>query len=120
MAREFLLGLIGTIEGERDPHNLDLIFSFMEKVIKHFDLEDMSEDIFETLSCYFPVDFRPSFASQKDKDSTLVTRDSLAAKLCDCLIASSDFIEGTVELALEKLDSELVLAKTDSLKLLVS
>lgn len=90
----------------------------MQKVVKHYDLQDLSEDIFDTLSCYFPVDFRSSFAGTEDRDS--VTRDDLATKLGHCLVASPEFIDSTVHLALEKLGSDLTLAKTDSLALLVS
>lgn len=120
MGQEFLLGLIGTVEGERDPHNLYLIFTFMQKIIKHYNLLDVSEEIFDTLSCYFPVDFRSPFSPSGGGDNQTVSRDELAMKLCQCLVASSEFIDSTVQLALEKLGSDLTLAKTDSLTLLVS
>lgn len=119
MSNDFLSGLIGTIEGERDPHNLDLIFTFMENVVTQFHLGALSEDIFDTLSCYFPVDYRPSLYSNTNKEKKALTRDSLAAKLCQCMVGTSEFVEQVVQLATEKLSSELIVSKMDSLTLLV-
>ena len=49
-----------------------------------------------------------------------ITRDDLAAALLPCLIASPDFTEFCIPLLLEKLDSQLRVAKLDSLRMLVS
>jgi hypothetical protein len=49
-----------------------------------------------------------------------ITRDDLAAALLPCLIASPDFTEFCIPLLLEKLDSQLRVAKLDSLHVLVS
>jgi hypothetical protein len=49
-----------------------------------------------------------------------VTREDLAGALLPCLIASPDFTEFCIPLLLEKLDSQLRVAKLDSLHVLVS
>jgi hypothetical protein len=48
-----------------------------------------------------------------------VARDDLAAALLQCLTATPAFAEFCITLLLEKLDSQLRIAKLDSLRLLV-
>lgn len=114
MGGDFMYGLINSIDGERDPRNLDFIFTFMPDLIKHFSLLHLAEEMFEIFACYFPIDFTPS-----REDPSNISRDELAAKLSDCLVASPEFIEWLVPLALDKLESDLIEAKLDSLELLV-
>ncbi|XP_030373580.1 MMS19 nucleotide excision repair protein homolog [Scaptodrosophila lebanonensis] len=113
MAGDFLYGLINSIDGERDPRNLDIIFSFMPDFIANYPLLHLAEEMFEIFSCYFPIDFNPS-----KQDPTAITRDDLAGKLTNCLVATPVFAEWTVVLAVEKLESDLVVAKLDSIELL--
>lgn len=113
MGGDFMYGLINSIDGERDPRNLDFVFTFMPDLIKKFSLLHLAEEMFEIFSCYFPIDFTPS-----REDPSNISRDELSAKLADCLVASPEFIEFVVPLALEKLESDLVEAKLDSLDLL--
>ncbi|EDW15873.1 MMS19 nucleotide excision repair protein [Drosophila mojavensis] len=113
MSGDFLFGLINSIDGERDPRNLDIIFSFMPEFISQYPLLHLAEEMFEIFACYFPIDFNPS-----KEDPEAITRDALAEKLTHCLVASEQFAEWTVSLAVEKLDSELVVAKLDSIELL--
>jgi len=114
MAEEFLNNLISSIDGERDPRNLFFIFTFMPNFISNFPLHHLSEEMFEIFGCYFPIDFTPS-----KSDPDLITRDGLAEKLTQCLVASPEFVEHTIPLAVEKLESDLPVAKLDSLELLV-
>ncbi|XP_030562176.1 MMS19 nucleotide excision repair protein homolog [Drosophila novamexicana] len=113
MSGDFLYGLINSIDGERDPRNLDIIFSFMPEFISQYPLLHLAEEMFEIFACYFPIDFHPS-----KQDPEAITRDALAEKLTNCLVASEQFAEWTVSLAVEKLDSELLVAKLDSIELL--
>ncbi|KAH8359568.1 hypothetical protein KR093_007410 [Drosophila rubida] len=115
MSGDFLYGLINSIDGERDPRNLDIIFSFMPEFIAQYPLLHLAEEMFEIFACYFPIDFNPS-----KQDPEAITRDALAEKLTNCLVASEQFAEWTVALAVEKLDSELLVAKLDSIELLFS
>lgn len=48
------------------------------------------------------------------------TREDLSDSLCPCLCAIPEFGEHCLSLAIEKLESTLLIAKIDSLKLLVS
>ncbi|XP_073846096.1 MMS19 nucleotide excision repair protein [Musca autumnalis] len=113
MSGDFIYGIINSLDGERDPRNLDFIFTFMPEFIQTYPLLHLSEEMFEVFACYFPIDFNPT---KNDPDT--ITRDNLARKLTQCLVASPEFVEWTVALALEKLESDLVVAKCDSLELL--
>lgn len=114
MAGDFVYGLINSIDGERDPRNLDIIFSFMPEFMATYELLHLAEEMFEIFACYFPIDFNPT---KQDPDA--ITREALAAKLTNCLVANNDFAEWTVVLAVEKLESELLVAKLDSIELIV-
>lgn len=115
MGDEFLCGVINSIEGERDPRNLQLVFSIIPNILKNFRLGSLKEEMFDVLACYFPIDFNPNAT-----DLNLISREELAEKLSDCLCTTEEFIELCIELLLEKLNSDLSSAKIDSLKLLVS
>lgn len=59
MGPDLVYGIIGSIDGERDPKNLMLLFGIMSQFIKEFPLGHLTEEMFEVLACYFPVDFTP-------------------------------------------------------------
>lgn len=115
LGADFIYGVIQQIDGERDPRNLLFLFEFMPKFIASYPLKHFTEEMFEVFSCYFPIDFHPS-----PNDPKPITRDALAAKLELCLTAHKDFAQFCYVLALEKLDTDLTVAKLDSLDLLVS
>uniref|UniRef100_W8BDA6 MMS19 nucleotide excision repair protein n=2 Tax=Ceratitis capitata TaxID=7213 RepID=W8BDA6_CERCA len=110
---DFMFGVINSIDGERDPRNLDFVFSFMPDLLNRFPLFHLGEEMFEIFACYFPIDFTPS----RD-DPSYISRDELAHKLSNCLVAAPDFLEFVVPLALEKLQSDLIVAKLDAIELL--
>lgn len=114
MGADFIYGVIQACEGERDPRNLVFLFEFLPRFIATYSLRHLTEEMFEVFSCYFPIDFHPS-----PNDPQAITRDSLAEKLSNGLCASKDFADCCFTLALEKLDSDLKVAKLDSLKLLI-
>lgn len=114
MGTDFMYGVIQAIDGERDPRNLLFLFEFMPRFISTYPLRHFNEEMFEVFSCYFPIDFHPS-----PNDPKAITRDLLAEKLKSCLCASKDFAQFCYPLALEKLESDLTVAKLDSLSLLV-
>lgn len=74
-SEEFVLGYIQMLDGERDPRNLLLAFcsvllivrnlhfgrsSFSNSESNHVTLSDsLVEDLFDVISCYFPIDFSP-------------------------------------------------------------
>lgn len=112
---DFVYGVITSMDGERDPRNLMFLFTFLPNFIKHIPLGHLVEEMFEVISCYYPIDFHPS-----PDDPAAVSRQDLATILAPCLCATPEFAEHCLVLLLEKLDSSLRLAKIDSLKLLVS
>lgn len=57
MGPDLVYGIIDSIAGERDPNNLMLLFNILPQFIKEFPLGHLVEEMFEVVSCYFPVDF---------------------------------------------------------------
>lgn len=106
--------IMTAVEGERDPRNLVFLFSMLPSIIKSLSLGHLTEDFFEIMACYFPVDFNPS-AEQRSQ----ITREQLATGLACVLTAIPSFADFVLPLALEKLDSPIRLAKMDSLHLLI-
>lgn len=103
------------MDGERDPRNLLFLFDFLPTFMKSVPVGHLVDEMFDVISCYYPIDFHPS-----PDDPAAVTRDDLAKALTPCLCAIPEFGEQCLVLLIEKLDSSLRLAKLDSLKLLVS
>ncbi|KFB35156.1 AGAP003548-PA-like protein [Anopheles sinensis] len=110
---DFIYGVIGAMEGERDPRNLLYLFEQMPTFIRAYPMHHLAEEMFETFACYFPIDFHPN-----PNDPVPITRDTLAEKLADCLCATAEMAVFAVPLLVEKLDSSLKVAKLDSLALL--
>ncbi|KAK3923660.1 MMS19 nucleotide excision repair protein-like protein [Frankliniella fusca] len=105
--------IMTAVEGERDPRNLKFLFSMLPSIIKSLSLGHLTEDFFEIVACYFPVDFNPS-----PEQRSQINREQLATGLANVLTATPNFAEFAFPLALEKLDSPIRLAKMDSLHLL--
>lgn len=114
-SEEFVMGYIQMFDGERDPRNLLLIFSSVAIIAQNLRFDAMTEDLFDVISCYFPIDFTPP-----PNDSTAVTREALVRGLRLCLSSSPKFAEMCLPLLLEKLSSDVLAAKLDSLETLVS
>lgn len=51
--------IISAIDGERDPRNLKFLFSMLPAILRGLSLGHLTEDFFEVIACYFPVDFKP-------------------------------------------------------------
>lgn len=115
MGSDFVYGFINAMDGERDPRILAFLFDFLPQFLTTFDLGHLSDEMFEVIACYFPVDFNPNA-----NDSAAITRDLLADKLADCLCSHEAFADDCINLLVEKMDSQLSVAKLDSLHLLVS
>ncbi|XP_026674112.1 MMS19 nucleotide excision repair protein homolog isoform X2 [Ceratina calcarata] len=111
MGPDFIYVVISSIDGEKDPKNLMLLFSILPRFMKEFKLGHLAEDMFEVISCYFPVDYNPSGTEG-------ITRDDLAEKLASCLCAVPEFAEYCMPIILDKLNSSVKVAKLDSLNLL--
>lgn len=59
ISSEFVHGVISSVDGERDPRNLMFIFHMLPEFLHFFPLGQLTEDTFEVIGCYFPVDFNP-------------------------------------------------------------
>uniref|UniRef100_A0A023GGE5 MMS19 nucleotide excision repair protein n=1 Tax=Amblyomma triste TaxID=251400 RepID=A0A023GGE5_AMBTT len=79
-----------------------------------FILGELEESVFDACACYFPVDFNPP-----GEQVGSITREELAEALLTCLTAAPGFGKYCVPLAVEKLESDLAVAKLDSLKVLI-
>ncbi|KAK2586153.1 hypothetical protein KPH14_001420 [Odynerus spinipes] len=110
---DFIYGVISSIDGERDPRNLMLLFNILPHFIREFPLGHLTEEMFDVISCYFPIDFNPV-----GTDGVGITREDLAESLAPCLYAIPEFAEFCIPLISDKLSSSLKIAKLDSLHLL--
>uniref|UniRef100_A0A1I8HRF3 MMS19 nucleotide excision repair protein n=1 Tax=Macrostomum lignano TaxID=282301 RepID=A0A1I8HRF3_9PLAT len=108
---DFVFGFVRTIDAEKDPRNLLIVFELFPLVVAEFDITRFSEDMFEVIACYFPVDFKPSASGS-------VTRDQLVELHSRCLSSTPIFGEFMVPLLLEKLASDLRSARLESFNLL--
>lgn len=113
MGPDFVYGFINAMDGERDPRILLYLYEFLPEFLKTFPLGHLNSETFEVIACYFPIDFHPS-----PSDAAAITRGQLAEKLSDCLCGHETFAEECINLLIEKLDSQLSVAKLDSLYLL--
>ena len=59
MGTNFVLGFIQAMDGEREPGCLLCAFSVFPIVAASIDAKELTEDLFEVVACYFPVDFTP-------------------------------------------------------------
>lgn len=57
MGPDFLYCVISSMDGERDPNNLILLFRILPQFLKSFDLGHLAEETFDVIACYFPIDF---------------------------------------------------------------
>lgn len=113
MGINFVYGVMSSIDGERDPRNLMLLFNALPNFIKEFQLGHLTEEMFDVISCYFPIDFNPI-----NRDMVSITREDLAELLAPCLYATPEFAEFCLPLIMDKLSSDLKVAKLDSMNLL--
>ncbi|KAK2080283.1 hypothetical protein QBZ16_000136 [Prototheca wickerhamii] len=118
---------LAAIDGERDPRCLLLAFQLAKLVAQLYEAQpadsmkaaqlearaDGVEELFDIVSCYFPISFTPP----PDNPHGL-TRETLAASLADTLVATPLFLPFLMPLLEEKLASSHKQAKLDALDLL--
>uniref|UniRef100_A0A915IT21 MMS19 nucleotide excision repair protein n=1 Tax=Romanomermis culicivorax TaxID=13658 RepID=A0A915IT21_ROMCU len=84
---DFIVGFIKAAEAEKDPRNLMIIFDTFIKIASTFTIDYLAEDLFELISCYFPVDFK-----QRPIDEVHgITPEKLTEQLLACLTANEAF-----------------------------
>lgn len=55
---DFVYCIISSIDGERDPFNLNLLFKILPQFFRNYPLGHLAEEAFDVVACYFPIDFR--------------------------------------------------------------
>lgn len=115
---DLIYGICEAIDGEKDPQCLVLTFHIVELLAKLFSdpcglLAGFAGDIFDVLSCYFPIHFTHPKGQEVD-----VTRNDLSRALMQAFSSTPIFEPFVIPLLLEKLSSSLPVAKVDSLKYL--
>jgi DNA repair/transcription protein MET18/MMS19 len=110
MGSEFVLGYIQTMDGEKDPRNLVIALNSVTRIVLSLPFEVLAEDLFEVVACYFPIDFTPP-----PDDPHVVSKEQLVLALRNCLTSTPKFTEFCLPLMLEKVSSDLLSAKLDSL-----
>ncbi|KAF2351186.1 MMS19 C-terminal [Trinorchestia longiramus] len=113
MFSEFVLGLITAADGEKDPRNLLLLFSLVPLVTRAGPLAHMSEDLFEVVAAYFPIDFVPPV-----HDPYGVTQEDLSDGLRQCLCCHIGWSEYLLPLLNEKMESDVPDAKKEAYRTL--
>uniref|UniRef100_H2ZLN5 MMS19 nucleotide excision repair protein n=1 Tax=Ciona savignyi TaxID=51511 RepID=H2ZLN5_CIOSA len=117
IGRDFLYQYIQVIDSEQDPRNLLVIFQLTKNLIDNgFPLYDLTEELFEVSSCYFPIDFNPATAGKK----STITNSDLVIALRGVLASTPDFAPYCIPLLMEKLDSDVESAKIDSIETLTA
>nr|XP_019580362.1 PREDICTED: MMS19 nucleotide excision repair protein homolog isoform X1 [Rhinolophus sinicus] len=114
LGADFTFGFIQMMDGEKDPRNLLVAFRIVHDLIsRDYTLEPFVEELFEVTSCYFPIDFTPP-----PNDPYGIQREDLVLSLQAVLASTAQFAEFLLPLLVEKVDSEILSAKLDSLQTL--
>lgn len=119
MDSNLLYSIVHLMEGESNPQNLLVCFSIISYIMKNFnDLEPFIDDLFDWLSSYYPIDYTPS-DSDAEIQSVVVLRSDLVNALYDCFYANQLNSNNLQTLLLEKLESNIVSTKIESLQCLI-
>nr|XP_020739134.1 MMS19 nucleotide excision repair protein homolog isoform X2 [Odocoileus virginianus texanus] len=114
LGADFTFGFIQVMDGEKDPRNLLVAFRIVYDLIsRDYSLGPFVEELFEVTSCYFPIDFTPP-----PNDPHGIQREDLILSLRAVLASTPCFAEFLLPLLIEKVDSEILSAKLDSLQTL--
>ncbi|XP_056324944.1 MMS19 nucleotide excision repair protein homolog [Danio aesculapii] len=116
LGADFIFGFVQSVDGERDPRNLLLAFQVAKNIIhRGYDLGKFVEELFEVMSCYFPIDFSPP-----PNDPHGITQEELILSLRAVLTGTPRFAEFLLPLIIEKMDSDVQSAKVDSMQTLAA
>ncbi|XP_039086193.1 MMS19 nucleotide excision repair protein homolog isoform X3 [Hyaena hyaena] len=116
LGADFTFGFIQVMDGEKDPRNLLVAFRIVHDLIsRDYSLGPFVEELFEVTSCYFPIDFTPP-----PNDPYGIQREDLILSLRAVLASTPRFAEFLLPLLIEKVDSEILSAKLDSLQTLTA
>lgn len=113
--------MITAIESEKDPRNLLISFELPRILLNllgrdetSFEtLSPFSEEIFENVSCYYPIEFEPP-----KNDKFKITSKELKDRLNNFFAASPFMAQKSIPFILEKLTSVQSFTKKESLRTL--
>ncbi|EPX73887.1 TFIIH regulator [Schizosaccharomyces octosporus yFS286] len=109
----FFAGICTTFAGEKDPRNLFLVFSMLQKILKRFPIGGFEKQFFDIAYCYFPITFR----APPDAQALTITTDDLKEQLQNTLIATDAFSHLLLPELFKKLKASAVRVKVDALKI---
>lgn len=124
VASEFVYGFLCCADGEKDPRILLVIFSLWPLILQQYRqpsdsinsssgsghyLDRFLEEIFEVISCYFPITF-----TSKANDPDRITKEDLQEQLLNCLKCPA-LAPQTVPFLLEKIWASVTATKKDAL-----
>lgn len=114
--KPFLKGYVATVQGEKDPRNLMVLFGVDKVLLTEWEMDrEMTEAFFDITFCYFPITFRPP-----PDDPYGITSDDLKIALRAALSASPAMAPLGYPLLLEKLSAAGGPAKLDTLRTLIA
>lgn len=100
--------MLSGVEEEKDPRNLVLTYDLIYFILRSYAntensessnlIEPFIEDLFDKVSCYFPINFEPP-----KEDKFKITPDELKEKLSKCFTASSHLAKHSFPFILDKL-----------------
>lgn len=113
--------VLTAIESEKDPRNLLVSFELTRLILNILGNDDTSvkiiepflEEIFENISCYYPIEFEPP-----KNDKFKITSKELKDRLNNCFVASPIIAPLAFPFILEKLTSVSAFPKKESLRTL--
>ena len=98
MGRDFVVGVIQAIDQEKDPRNLKICFQLTQEVIKKIPVyKEFKEEIFEVITCYFPVDIKNSKQNTDNNDVV----EELNQMILDTISITEEFIQFSIPYFLE-------------------
>lgn len=114
--KDFLLGYVKMVQGEKDPRNLMVLFGVDKVLLTEWIMDrSLTEKFFDITFCYFPITFRPP-----PDDPYGITSDDLKVALRAAICASPAMAPLGYPLLLEKLSAAGGPAKLDTLRTLIA
>ncbi len=100
--------MLNGVEEEKDPRNLVLTYDLIYFILRSYAntensnssnlIEPFLDDLFDKVSCYFPINFEPP-----KNDKFKITPEELKDKLSKCFTASSSLAKYAFPFILDKL-----------------
>jgi DNA repair/transcription protein MET18/MMS19 len=102
MGVQFVKEFLSLAESEKDPRCLMVYFSITLVILSEWDINGHVNDLWESLTRYFPITFRP-----KLDDPIGITAEDLKLRLRMCIAGTSEFAPLAFPYLIEKLDYQV-------------